>query len=118
MVFCACGSLMEFGHILRERVLDTMTNLNQQWLAPHRKPSGDKPGFANKPPCGVSYNNINVLPQRGHQCSSHLHSGFYSVYRPVGQCVVRHMMVNDSNARRESHSRKGIRDIHHQQLEE
>ena len=36
MVFCACGSLMEFGHILRERVLDTMTNLHQQWLAPHR----------------------------------------------------------------------------------
>ena len=42
MVFCACGSLMEFGHILRERVLDTMTNLHQQWLAPHRKQSGDK----------------------------------------------------------------------------
>ena len=44
MVFCACGSLMEFGHILRERVLDTMTNLHQQWLAPHRKPPGDKQG--------------------------------------------------------------------------
>ena len=42
MVFCACGLLMEFGHILRERVLDTMTNLHQQWLAPHRKQSGDK----------------------------------------------------------------------------
>ena len=53
MVFCACGSLMEFGHILRERVLDTMTNLHQQWLAPHRKQSGDKQGWAYKPPCGM-----------------------------------------------------------------
>ena len=53
MVFCACGSLMEFGHILRERVLDTMTNLHQQWLAPHRKPPGDKQGCAYKPPCGM-----------------------------------------------------------------
>ena len=33
--------------------------------------------------------------------STHLHSGFYPVYRPVGQCVVRHMMVNVSAARRE-----------------
>ena len=47
--------------------------------------SGDKQGCANKPPCGVSYKHINVLPQRGHQCSSHMHSGFYSVYRPVGK---------------------------------
>ena len=53
MVFCACGSLMEFGHILRERVLDTMTNLHQQWLAPHRKPPGDKQGCAYKPPYGM-----------------------------------------------------------------
>ncbi len=48
---------------------------------------------------------------------AHLHSGFYSVYRPVGQCVVRHMMVNVSAARRESRSRKCIRDIHHHKLE-
>ena len=46
-----------------------------------------------------------------------LHSGFYSVYRPVGQSVVRHLMVNVSDAHRESHSRKGIRDINHQILE-
>ena len=46
-----------------------------------------------------------------------LHSGFISVYRPVGQSVVRHMMVNVSNARRESHSHKSIRDINHQILE-
>ena len=42
---------------------------------------------------------------------THLDSGFYSVYRPVGQSVVRHMMVNVSDARRESRSRKIIRDI-------
>ena len=48
---------------------------------------------------------------------AHLRSGFYPVYRPVGQSVVRHMMVNVSAARRESRSRKGIRDIHHHKLE-
>ena len=32
---------------------------------------------------------------------AHLHSGFYPVYRPVEQSVVRHMMVNVSAARRE-----------------
>ena len=32
---------------------------------------------------------------------THLDSGFYPVYRPVGQSVVRHMMVNVSAARRE-----------------
>ena len=53
-------------------------------------------------PCGVSYYNIdNVLPSRGHQPPTHLHSGSYPVYRPVGQSVVRHMMVNVSDARRE-----------------
>ena len=69
-------------------------------------------------PCGVSYYNIdNVLPSRGHQPPTHLHSGSYPVYRPVGQSVVRHMMVNVSDARRESRSRKGIRNIHHHKLE-
>ena len=55
--------------------------------------------------------------REANQRPTHLHSGFYPVYRPVGQSVVRHMMVNVSDARREPRSRKGIRDIQHHKLE-
>ena len=55
--------------------------------------------------------------QRSIDCPTPCIAVFISVYRPVGQSVARHLMVNVSNARRESRSRKGIRDINHQWLE-
>ena len=63
----------------------------------------------------ISQIRIQFIPSSPTPCIAVFAKGM--VYRHVGQSVARHLMVNVSNARRESHSRKGIRDINHQILE-
>ena len=63
----------------------------------------------------ISQIRIQFIPSSPTPCIAVFAKGM--VYRHVGQSVARHLMVNVSNARRESHSRKSIRDINHQILE-
>ena len=94
-----------------------MSHLPQPWLPPHRTHQAINRASPINPMRVVLQSYKCATTPWGNQRSSHLDSGFYPVYRPVEQSVVWHMMVNVSDARRESRSRKSIRDIHHHKLE-